>query len=260
MPTTPAPSTTTLAGSTPGTPPMSTPRPPFGFCRYAAPTCVAMRPATSDIGASSGSVRFGSSTVSYAMQTAPEATQALGLREVGSEVQVRVEDLARAQHRDLDRLRLLDLDDHVRAREDLVGGVDELGAGGRVLGIGERRAVAGALLDEHRVAVRDELPRRRRRHADTELVVLDLLGHSDDHVRLPSQSRLLTVVHGPPTAVAAADPASVARQHAQRAKCIPRRRSIRRLAPRATFAMQSRRPRTPPRRTRGRRPGRVPSS
>ena len=76
---------------------MSTPRPPNGFCRYVAPTWAAMRPATSDIGASSGSERFGSSTVSYAMQTAPEPMRPMRLLVVGGEVQVGVEDLARAQ-------------------------------------------------------------------------------------------------------------------------------------------------------------------
>ena len=48
-----------IAGGTPGTPPSSTPRPPFSFSRQCAPTCVAMRPATSDIGVSSGSVPCG---------------------------------------------------------------------------------------------------------------------------------------------------------------------------------------------------------
>ena len=44
-----------LAGATPGTPPSSSPRPPNGFSRKYAPACAASRPATSDIGASSGS-------------------------------------------------------------------------------------------------------------------------------------------------------------------------------------------------------------
>jgi hypothetical protein len=56
VPTTPPPMMTTRAAGTPGTPPNSTPRPPFIFSRYCAPTCTAMRPATSDIGVRSGSV------------------------------------------------------------------------------------------------------------------------------------------------------------------------------------------------------------
>ena len=73
MPTTPPPRMTTFAGATPGTPPSSTPRPPYSFSRYLAPSCTAMRPATSDMGVSNGSSRDGSSTVSYAMQIAPES-------------------------------------------------------------------------------------------------------------------------------------------------------------------------------------------
>ena len=38
-----------------GAPESSTPRPPFCACRHQAPTCTASRPATSLIGASSGS-------------------------------------------------------------------------------------------------------------------------------------------------------------------------------------------------------------
>ena len=40
----------TSAGATPGTPPSRMPRPPCGRSRYCAPTCAAIRPATSDIG------------------------------------------------------------------------------------------------------------------------------------------------------------------------------------------------------------------
>ncbi len=63
-PATPAPITTTLAGWTPGTPLMSTPRPAPGRMRWAEPTSGAIRPATSLIGARRGSERSGSSTVS----------------------------------------------------------------------------------------------------------------------------------------------------------------------------------------------------
>ncbi len=61
--------TITSAGATPGTPPRRTPLPPKCFSRYLAPSWTAMRPATSDIGVSSGSSPLGSSTVSYASAT-----------------------------------------------------------------------------------------------------------------------------------------------------------------------------------------------
>ena len=63
-PTLPAPSTTTFAGRTPGAPPISTPRPPLWRSRKWAPCCGASRPATSLIGASSGSAPDSTCTVS----------------------------------------------------------------------------------------------------------------------------------------------------------------------------------------------------
>ncbi|MNY24908.1 hypothetical protein D3C86_1586510 [compost metagenome] len=64
LPTTPPPRITTLPGATPGTPPSSTPRPPLAFSRQLAPAWIDMRPATSDIGASSGRRPLASVTVS----------------------------------------------------------------------------------------------------------------------------------------------------------------------------------------------------
>ena len=64
MPTTPPPITITLAAATPGTPPSRMPRPPSGFSSMKAPAWVAILPATSLIGASSGSRPSASSTVS----------------------------------------------------------------------------------------------------------------------------------------------------------------------------------------------------
>src|SRR5690606_14453848 len=64
LPTTPAPRMVTRPAGTPGTPPSSTPRPPCGVSRQWAPAWMAMRPATSDMGASSGSPPWASLTVS----------------------------------------------------------------------------------------------------------------------------------------------------------------------------------------------------
>ena len=52
------------------------PRPPCAFSSDHAPICGASRPATSLIGASSGSWRSAVSTVSYAMPVIPESTSA----------------------------------------------------------------------------------------------------------------------------------------------------------------------------------------
>ncbi len=64
MPTTPPPITSTFAAATPGTPPSRMPLPPSGFSSMNAPAWVAILPATSLIGASSGSLPSRSSTVS----------------------------------------------------------------------------------------------------------------------------------------------------------------------------------------------------
>ena len=56
--------TMTFPAATPGTPPSSSPRPPSGFSSMNAPACVAIFPATSLIGASSGSRPRPSVTVS----------------------------------------------------------------------------------------------------------------------------------------------------------------------------------------------------
>ena len=65
------------AGYVPGTPGTSSPEPPFGLSMALAPTIGASRPATSLIGASSGRVRFGSCTVSYAIAVTRASTSAL---------------------------------------------------------------------------------------------------------------------------------------------------------------------------------------
>ena len=64
MPTAPPPMIITLAGATPGTPPSRIPRPPSGLSSMKAPAWVAILPAISLIGASSGSLPLRSSTVS----------------------------------------------------------------------------------------------------------------------------------------------------------------------------------------------------
>ncbi len=64
IPTAPPPMTITFAAATPGTPPSRIPRPPMGFSRKNAPAWVAILPAISLIGASSGSRPWESSTVS----------------------------------------------------------------------------------------------------------------------------------------------------------------------------------------------------
>ena len=97
-------------------------------------------------------------------------------------MQVGEERLTRAQHRDLDRLRLLDLDDHVGPVEDRLGVRRDARALAGVLVVGDRRALTRALLDQHLMAVLDQFADSRRRQCDAVLIGLDLSGDADSHV------------------------------------------------------------------------------
>ena len=110
--------------------------------------------------------------------------QALGLLRIGREMQVGVEDLVVAQLHPFAGLRLLDLDDHVGAGEDVFGGLDDLRAGGAVGVVVGADAGAGARLDEHLMAMRDVFADGARRQADAVFVVLDFLRAADAHVCL----------------------------------------------------------------------------
>jgi len=107
--------------------------------------------------------------------------QVAGLVRIGRQVQVGEQHLALAQHLALDRLRLLHLDDHVGVVEHVLGRLDDLGAGGDVGIVIHADAGPRAGLDDHLMAVRDDLAHRGRRHADAEFLDLDLLGHTDEH-------------------------------------------------------------------------------
>jgi hypothetical protein len=82
------------------------------------------------------------------------------------------------------RQRLLDLDDQFRPGEDLVRRLNQVRAGGGVVGIIDPRPVARRLLDDHAMTARRQLPHDRRNKTDAVFVVLDLLRHSDQHGKL----------------------------------------------------------------------------
>ncbi len=83
--------------------------------------------------------------------------QRVGARLGRRQVQVGEQRLALAQPRVLGLDRLLDLEQQVGLGPHLVGGVDHLGAGGLEVGVGDRRTVAGAGLDDHLVAAVGQL-------------------------------------------------------------------------------------------------------
>ena len=107
--------------------------------------------------------------------------QSLGLRLVGGEVEVGEQDVARFEHRDLGRLGLLDLDDHVGAREHRSGVGEDRGTGLFVIGIRKIDAHTGTGLDHDFMTGMHQFADRRRGQPDAIFVILDFLGHTDAH-------------------------------------------------------------------------------
>ncbi len=79
--------------------------------------------------------------------------------------------------------RLLDLQQQIGLGPHLVDAVDHLGAGPLEVGVGDRRAVACAGLNEHLVAAVDQFGHTGRGDGNSILVVLDLGRDADAHDR-----------------------------------------------------------------------------
>ena len=107
--------------------------------------------------------------------------QSSGLLGIGREVQVGVENLARAQHGAFLGLRLLDLDDHVAGGKHGCRIRGQFSAGSKVFFIGEANGRARVVLHQNLVSAQREFAHAGRRQADTVLMVLDFLRHSDFH-------------------------------------------------------------------------------
>jgi hypothetical protein len=103
-------------------------------------------------------------------------------------VEVGEERVVGAQHGPLDRLRLLDLDDHLARLEDLGARAGDVGAGLLVGDVVEAGTLAGAGLDDDLVAAGGELADDRGRGADPSLCGLDLARNTDAHGSLPEGS------------------------------------------------------------------------
>ena len=102
--------------------------------------------------------------------------QRRSLFRVGCEVQVGVQNLARAQHGALLRLRLLDLDDHVSLREHVAGQRHQFRAGGGIEIVGHADAFTGTVLHQYLVAMQREFTHAGGGQADAVFVVLDFFG------------------------------------------------------------------------------------
>ncbi len=115
------------------------------------------------------------------------AQQPFGLLPIRRQMKIGEQHLAGSQPRDLLRLRLLHLDDHLRGGKDLVGTHGDLRAGASVGGIVEADAGAGAGFDDDLVTVMGRLADTARQHADPIFVRLHFLGHADPHPRTPAE-------------------------------------------------------------------------
>ena len=116
---------------------------------------------------------------------APALEQIHRLLPIGRKMQVGEQNLALAQKLALDGLRLLDLDDHLRPGEHLLGGFDDNRARVDVVGVGKARAVSGSGLNRDFVAAAHGLAGGVRGHADPELLRLDFGWTSDFHCIVP---------------------------------------------------------------------------
>ena len=125
------------------------------------------------------------------MQVAPRRHEVARLLEIRREMQVGEQDLPAPKPLALLGERLLDLHDHLGLGEDVGAGLDDFAPGPDIFLIRRPGAEAGGSLDNDLVSVIDEFGDRGRRHADPELVVLDLLGNTDEH-GLASESALKT--------------------------------------------------------------------
>ena len=106
-------------------------------------------------------------------------------------MQIGEQDLVRLEPAILDRLRLLDLDDHLRLGEHGFRRGQNAGAGlfiGRVVG---EDAGACAGLHQDLMAARGQLAHRTGHEPNPELITLDLCRNTDAHDALRFQERIL---------------------------------------------------------------------
>jgi len=107
--------------------------------------------------------------------------QRRSLFRVRRQMQVGIQYLPRTQHGTLDRLRLLDLDDHVGTLEDFFRSLHDLRPGGQVLLVGEADSGARIGLHQHLMAVALEFLDTGRGQPDAVFMVLNFLGYTDQH-------------------------------------------------------------------------------
>jgi len=144
-----------------------------------APACTAMRPATADIGASSG-VPLASVTVSKPMPMIFLSSSLCGQFGRGGQVQIAEYHLPCVEQGDFCGLRLFYFNDELR----FVHGcrvVHDLCAGGAVGVVWKADARSGAGLHANLVSCSQQRGDAVRGEGDAILVILDFLGNADQH-------------------------------------------------------------------------------
>ena len=96
-------------------------------------------------------------------------------------MEVGEKDLMRLEPLVFDRLRLLDLDDHIHRLEHSFCGGQDLGTRPLIDRIVRENAASGAGLHHDFVTPRGQLPHGAGHQPDTKLVALDLSGNTDAH-------------------------------------------------------------------------------
>ncbi len=109
----------------------------------------------------------------------------LGQFPVGCEMEIREKYLSLADEIEFGRERLLDLHDHVGAAVDVGRVVNDLGSGLDIVIVEDAAARAGVRLDKDGVPSLSHLLDAHGKNADAVLVLLDLLGNTDDHGSSP---------------------------------------------------------------------------
>ena len=144
-----------------------------------------MRPATWDIGASSGSEPSARRTQLIGHGGAAGFEEAVGKRAVGGKVEVGEEGAVRVEIGELAFDRLFDLH-HERGRPPyLFGGGHDCGAGGRVGGVGVAGTNTGVGLDEDLVASVAQCKRAFRGEPDPVFAVFSFANRADAHLQPP---------------------------------------------------------------------------
>ena len=98
-------------------------------------------------------------------------------------MQIREENLAFAQKRELCLERFFYFHNHVGARENLFRCIGDLCTGFDVFFVGITGADSGIFFHEHRMTMPDQLIRSRRQQGDALLLFLNFFRDTDDHMK-----------------------------------------------------------------------------